>query len=75
LSLSDFRALGGTGPALNAYVVYVLVTVVAVSLVWGAVGVVIAWRKWSDPMALFVIYALAPPYPDDHRPALLPLEI
>jgi hypothetical protein len=58
LSLSDFRALGGPGPALNAYVVYVLVTVVAVSLAWGAVGVVIAWRKWSDPMALFVSLVL-----------------
>ena len=26
LSLADFRALGGPGPALNAYVVYALVT-------------------------------------------------
>jgi hypothetical protein len=58
LTLADFRALGGSGPALNAYVIYVLVTVIAASLVWAAVGVVIAWRKWNDPMALFVSLVL-----------------
>jgi hypothetical protein len=58
LSLADFRALGGPGPTLNAYVVYALVTVVTASLVWAAVGVLIAWRKWGDPMALFVSLVL-----------------
>jgi hypothetical protein len=52
------RALGGSGPALNAYAIYVLVTVMAASLVWGAVGILIAWRKWSEPMALFVSLVL-----------------
>ena len=58
LSLADFRALGGPGPALNAYGVYALVTVVTVSLVSAAVGVLIAWRKWGEPMALFVSLVL-----------------
>ena len=58
LSLVDFRALGGAGPRLEAYVVFALVTVVTTSLVSTAVGALIAWRKWGDPMALFVSLAL-----------------
>ncbi len=58
LSLADFRALGGPGPTFNAYVVFALVTVVTTSLMWAGVGVLIAWRRWGDPMALFVSLAL-----------------
>jgi hypothetical protein len=53
LSLADFRALGGPGPALDAYAVYVLVTVLAASLVFIAVGGLIARRKWDNLMGLF----------------------
>ena len=58
LSLADFRALGGPGPGLDAYVVYALVMVVAVALIGAVVGALIAWRKWDDPMALFVSLVL-----------------
>jgi hypothetical protein len=58
LPLADFRALGGPGPTVNAYVVYALVTVVTASLICAAVGALIAWRKWGDPMALFVSLVL-----------------
>src|SRR5258706_4030123 len=53
LSLADFRALGGPGPALDAYALYVLVTVLAASLVFIAVGGLIARRKWDNLMGLF----------------------
>ena len=58
LSLADFRALGGPGPGLDAYVVYALVTVVTAALIWAAVGALIAWRRWADPQALFVSLVL-----------------
>jgi hypothetical protein len=58
LSLTDFRALGGPGPTLNSYVVFALVTVVTSALVWIVVGALIAWRKWSNPQALFVSLVL-----------------
>lgn len=58
LSLADFRALGGPGPALNAYVVQALVTVVTTALIWAVVGALIAWRRWADPMALFASLVL-----------------
>jgi hypothetical protein len=58
LSLADFRALGGPGPAFNAYVTYAFLTVVTSALVWFAVGALIAWRKWNDPQALFVSLAM-----------------
>jgi hypothetical protein len=58
LSLADFRALGGPGPTLNAYVVYALVTVVTAALIWAVVGALIAWRRWADPKALFVSLVL-----------------
>lgn len=58
LSLADFRALGGPGPGLDAYALYALVTVVAAALICGVVGTLIAWRKWGDPMALFVSLVL-----------------
>lgn len=58
LSLADFRALGGPGPALNTYVIYALVTVVTSALGWIVVGALIAWRKWNDPQALFVSLVL-----------------
>lgn len=58
LTLADFRKLGGQGPAINAYAVYVLVTVLAVTLVGATVGGLIAWRKWRDPMGLFVSLVL-----------------
>jgi signal transduction histidine kinase len=58
LSLADFRALGGPGPALNAYVAYALVTVVTAALILAVVGALIAWRRWADPSALFVSLVL-----------------
>lgn len=58
LSLADFRALGGPGPGLDAYVVYALLTVVTAALIWAVVGALIAWRKWGDPKALFISLAL-----------------
>lgn len=58
LPLADFQKLGGQGPAVNAYAVYVLVTVLAVTLVGATVGGLIAWRKWRDPMGLFVSLVL-----------------
>ena len=58
MSLADFQKLGGPGPAINAYAVYVLVTALAVTLVGATVGGLIAWRKWRDPMGLFVSLVL-----------------
>ncbi|HEX6797346.1 MAG TPA: hypothetical protein VF116_06495 [Ktedonobacterales bacterium] len=58
LSVTDFRALGGPGPALNAYADYTLMTVVAVALMFAMVGALIAWRRWNDPMAQFVSLVL-----------------
>lgn len=58
LSLADFRALGGPGPGLDAYALYALILGVAAALIWGVVGALIAWRKWDDPMALFVSLVL-----------------
>lgn len=57
-SLADFRKLGGQDPAIHAYAVYVLVTVLADTLVGVTVGGLIAWRKWRDPMGLFVSFVL-----------------
>jgi hypothetical protein len=58
LSLADFRALGGSGPGVDAYALYALVTVVTASLILVVVGAVIARHRWSDPMALFVSLVL-----------------
>jgi signal transduction histidine kinase len=58
LAPADFRALGGPSAATDAYAVFALSVIVAASLVFFAVGSLIAWRKWNDPMALFVSFVL-----------------
>jgi hypothetical protein len=58
LPLPDVRALGGPNAATDAYAVYTLALILAASLVFFAVGGLIAWRKWDDPMGLFVSFVL-----------------
>jgi hypothetical protein len=58
LAPPDFRALGGPSAATDAYAVYALAVILAASLVFFAVGGLIAWRKWNEPMALFVSFVL-----------------
>ncbi|HEV2457726.1 MAG TPA: hypothetical protein VGS80_05120, partial [Ktedonobacterales bacterium] len=58
LAPADFRALGGPSAATDAYAVFALSVIVAASVVFFAVGGLIAWRKWNDLMALFVSFVL-----------------
>jgi hypothetical protein len=58
LALSDFRALGGPSAATAAYATYALAVILAASLVFFAVGGLIAWRKWNSPLGLFVSVVL-----------------
>jgi hypothetical protein len=51
--LADFQAMQRQG-LVEADAIFVLAVVVAVSLVFFTVGGLIAWRKWRDPMGLFV---------------------
>src|SRR6185437_6232936 len=55
---ADFRALGGPGAATDAYAVFALVVIMLTSLVFFAVGGLIALRKWNDRSALFVSFVL-----------------
>jgi hypothetical protein len=58
LALSDFRALDGPSAATAAYAARALAVILAASLVFFAVGGLIAWRKWNTPMGLFVSVVL-----------------
>src|SRR5260221_13619190 len=51
--LADFQVMQQRGQ-VEADAIFVLAVVVAASLVFFAVGGLIAWRKWRDPMGLFV---------------------
>src|SRR5581483_11787706 len=51
--LSDFQVMQQRGQ-VEASAIFVLTVVVLVSLIFFAVGGLIAWRKWRDPMGLFV---------------------
>jgi hypothetical protein len=54
LSPSQFAALSRLHVPLDTYAAFALAIVVTVSLVFFAVGVLIAWRKWHDGMGLYV---------------------
>lgn len=54
LSLSDWRAMQTHGITPEAYAAFALAVVLAASLIFFAVGFLIAWRKWGDLMGLFV---------------------
>jgi len=58
LALPDFRALDGPSAATAAYAACALAVILAASLVFFAVGGLIAWRKWNTPMGLFVSVVL-----------------
>ncbi|HEV8192633.1 MAG TPA: hypothetical protein VGP82_14300 [Ktedonobacterales bacterium] len=51
--LADFQVMQQRGQ-VETSAIFVLTVVVLASLVFFAVGGLIAWRKWSDPMGLFV---------------------
>lgn len=50
---ADFQMMQQRGQ-VEASAIFVLTVVVVVSLIFFAVGGLIAWRKWRDPMGLFV---------------------
>lgn len=50
---ADFRVMQQRGQ-VEAEAIFVLAVVVLASLIFFAVGGLIAWRKWRDPMGLFV---------------------
>jgi hypothetical protein len=58
LTPPDFRALGGPNAATAAYAVYTLSVILTASLLFFAVGGLIAWRKRDDPMGWFVSLVL-----------------
>ncbi len=53
-SLADWRAMQAHGITPDAYALYTLAVIVVASLIFFAVGFLIAWRKWNDMAALFV---------------------
>lgn len=54
LTLADWRGMQAHGVTPTAYGIFALVVIVSASLIFFAVGFLIAWRKWGDMMALFV---------------------
>src|SRR5258708_15174862 len=58
LALSDFRALGGPSAATAAYAAFALAVILAASLVFFAVGGLIAWPKWNSPLGVFLSLVL-----------------
>ncbi len=54
LALADWRAMQAHGISPAAYSAFTLGVLVAASLIFFAVGFLIAWRKWGELMGLFV---------------------
>jgi hypothetical protein len=54
LALADWRAMQAHGISPAAYSAFALGVIVAASLIFFAVGFLIAWRKWGELMGLFV---------------------
>ncbi|HET9110392.1 MAG TPA: hypothetical protein VFN78_06190 [Ktedonobacterales bacterium] len=54
LVLADWGAMQTHGITPDAYATFALAVVVAASLIFFAVGFLIAWRKWGELMGLFV---------------------
>ncbi|HZC07235.1 MAG TPA: hypothetical protein VE338_16495 [Ktedonobacterales bacterium] len=54
LSAADWSAMQAHGVTPGSYATYALAVALTLSLLLFATGYFIAWRKWNDPMALFV---------------------
>jgi hypothetical protein len=56
--LADWRAMQTHGITPTAFAAFTMVVLVGASLIFFAVGFVIAWRKWRSMMGLFVSVVL-----------------